>query len=232
MLAAVPALRARGAVRRDCEWRNDDHRVPDPHRGQPAERHHGRPRRQPVVHRARGNKIGRITTAGVITEFPVPTPAAALMGSRQGPTALCGSPSKTGNKIGRITTAGVDHRVPDPDRRQRPQRDHGGPRRQPVVHRVRRQQDRTHHPRRSDHRVRHPDGVRPALGHHGGPDGNVWFTESIGNKIGRITPAGVITEFTIPTRPPTPSGSRRVPTATSGSPSPPATRSGASPPPE
>ena len=32
-----------------------------------------------------------------------------------------------------------------------------------------------------------------------GPDGNLWFTENTGNKIGRITPDGVITEFTIPT---------------------------------
>jgi streptogramin lyase len=34
-----------------------------------------------------------------------------------------------------------------------------------------------------------------------GPDGNAWFTESgsTANKIGRITPAGVITEFSIPT---------------------------------
>jgi virginiamycin B lyase len=34
-----------------------------------------------------------------------------------------------------------------------------------------------------------------------GPDGNVWFTEvDRGPGIGRITPEGVITEFTIPTR--------------------------------
>jgi virginiamycin B lyase len=32
-----------------------------------------------------------------------------------------------------------------------------------------------------------------------GPDGNLWFTESNGNKIGRITPTGVITEFPVPT---------------------------------
>jgi streptogramin lyase len=34
-----------------------------------------------------------------------------------------------------------------------------------------------------------------------GPDGNLWFTESgfTANKIGRITPAGLITEFSIPT---------------------------------
>ena len=28
-----------------------------------------------------------------------------------------------------------------------------------------------------------------------GPDGNLWFTEALAGKIGRITPAGVITEF-------------------------------------
>jgi streptogramin lyase len=32
-----------------------------------------------------------------------------------------------------------------------------------------------------------------------GPDGNLWFTEYGGNKIGRITTAGSITEFAIPT---------------------------------
>src|SRR5258707_13210346 len=34
-----------------------------------------------------------------------------------------------------------------------------------------------------------------------GPDGNLWFTEYLGNKIGRITTAGVITEFAITTTP-------------------------------
>jgi hypothetical protein len=32
-----------------------------------------------------------------------------------------------------------------------------------------------------------------------GPDGNLWFTEALGNKIGRITPAGVITEYDLTT---------------------------------
>jgi streptogramin lyase len=31
-----------------------------------------------------------------------------------------------------------------------------------------------------------------------GPDGNVWFVEQLGKKIGRITPSGTITEFPIP----------------------------------
>src|SRR5262249_51154861 len=32
-----------------------------------------------------------------------------------------------------------------------------------------------------------------------GPDGNLWFTESAANKIGRITRMGVLTEFPVPT---------------------------------
>jgi virginiamycin B lyase len=35
-----------------------------------------------------------------------------------------------------------------------------------------------------------------------GPDGALWFTEATGNKIGRITTTGVITEFSIPNRGP------------------------------
>lgn len=31
------------------------------------------------------------------------------------------------------------------------------------------------------------------------PDGNLWFTDNRGNRIGRITPHGQITEFTVPT---------------------------------
>ena len=32
-----------------------------------------------------------------------------------------------------------------------------------------------------------------------GPDGNIWFTEPIANRIGRVTPAGALSEYVIPT---------------------------------
>jgi virginiamycin B lyase len=38
------------------------------------------------------------------------------------------------------------------------------------------------------------------------PDGNLWVTEVIGNKIGKITTAGVFTEFLVPTPNSQPSG--------------------------
>src|SRR5262249_14739944 len=40
-----------------------------------------------------------------------------------------------------------------------------------------------------------------------GPDGALWFTENFGNRIGRITTAGVVTnEYTVPTNTSAPSG--------------------------
>jgi virginiamycin B lyase len=32
-----------------------------------------------------------------------------------------------------------------------------------------------------------------------GPDGNIWFTESAGNYIGRMTLGGTVTRFMVPT---------------------------------
>src|SRR5437868_4101348 len=37
------------------------------------------------------------------------------------------------------------------------------------------------------------------LGITSGPDGNLWFAEAHGNRIGKITPSGEITEFPLPT---------------------------------
>src|SRR5262249_51180627 len=39
-----------------------------------------------------------------------------------------------------------------------------------------------------------------------GPDGNLWFTEPDANQIGRITPAGQITLFSVPTSGSQPTG--------------------------
>jgi streptogramin lyase len=51
-----------------------------------------------------------------------------------------------------------------------------------------------------------------------GPDGNLWFTESGGNQIGRITPAAPSPRSRSRRRLASPHGSRRGPMAISGSP--------------
>jgi hypothetical protein len=40
-----------------------------------------------------------------------------------------------------------------------------------------------------------PTGGSQPIGITAGPDGNLWFTELSGNKIGKITTSGTITEF-------------------------------------
>jgi streptogramin lyase len=49
-----------------------------------------------------------------------------------------------------------------------------------------------------------------------GPDGALWFTEFGANQIGRITTAGVITEFPIPTAGSEPQGITTGPARGSG----------------
>src|SRR5262249_10953894 len=39
--------------------------------------------------------------------------------------------------------------------------------------------------------VRRPEGITR------GPDGNLWFADASADRIGRITPAGVVTDFAI-----------------------------------
>ena len=115
-------------------------------------------------------RIGRITPAGTITEFPPLNPGSQPNGITAGPdgnlwfteeAATPPGPTNPGpgvsNKIGRITPSGIltEFQVPTV---------YSGP-----------------------------------FGITAGPDGNLWFTESVSNKIGRITPTGSITEFSIPT---------------------------------
>lgn len=119
---------------------------------------------------ASGSRVGKITTDGVITEYPVSVggvgPSCVAMQMTDitvGPdgnlwfTAACGG-SRAGNAVGKITTAGAYTVYP-----------------------------------LSTYNA-YPSGIAS------GPDGNLWFTEQNINKIGKITTAGVVTEYsTIPT---------------------------------
>ena len=180
-----------------------DHRIPRSYRGCQSRHDHSGPRRQPLVHR-----VGQPTRSGRSTRRPTPSPSSPslppsmfpdLAGSRRAPTATSGSPRDV-NQIGMInptTHAITEFALPTavPARR-----DHGGPRRQPLVHRAgdNDRDDQPGDPRH--HRVRRPYRQCRSHGITAGPDGNLWFTESSANKIGEINPAThVIAEFAVPT---------------------------------
>jgi streptogramin lyase len=105
-------------------------------------------------------KIGRITTAGVISEFPINVFPESITA---GPDGNLWTANIAGPCIGRITTAGVSTAL--------------------------------------EGRITFCWGIAA------GPDGNLWFTEQPGaippgdyvGHIGRITTAGHVSEFPIPT---------------------------------
>lgn len=144
------------------------------------------------------NKIGRVTTGGVFTEWPIPTAASNPEGIALGPDGNLWFGEISANKIGRITPAGVitEFSLPNP----------GSVPRQPTAG---------------------PDGAvwfTEGMGRIGriltglpntiteftvptansvpwgivtGPDGALWFTEVSGAKVGRLTTAGVFTEYNV-----------------------------------
>jgi streptogramin lyase len=129
----------------------------------------------PWVAAGYGAGVGRITSEGVITEFPLSTSGGAPYAIAVGPDGNLWFTEYAGSKLGKITPAGeiTEFSLPTSVFSCT-----GGL----AVY--------------SDCNT--VSGSEPA-GIIGGPDGNVWFTELTAGKVGRITPAGVITEFPVPT---------------------------------
>jgi virginiamycin B lyase len=113
-----------------------------------------------------GNRVGRVTTSGAVTEYILPT--AGVISEHQLPrgdnpvSIALGADgalwyvSEGNGKVGRMTTAGA------------------------VV------EYSTHGTQSA------PFSITP------GPDGALWFTELFGNRIGRITTTGTLTEYPLP----------------------------------
>jgi virginiamycin B lyase len=147
------------------------------------------------------SEIGRITTAGAITEYPLPTGGGPELITAGPDGALWFTKAYT-NQIGRITTTGVIEEY------SLPRATHYAESYPTGI-------------------VAGPDGAlwfaellgnaigrittsgfileyalpAPNSGPNGitvGPDGNLWFTESGGDRIGVITTAGVVTEYPLP----------------------------------
>lgn len=144
------------------------------------------------------NKIGRITTAGVITEYPTSSPVlnVNVYDITAGPDGALWFTEQLG--IGRITTNGVNTEYGQTTLSQpagittgpdgalwftEPYRN--------IIGRI------TTAGAITVYLV--PTADSEPSGIAAGPDGALWFTEVYGNKIGRITTKGVITEYPIPT---------------------------------
>lgn len=151
-------------------------------------------------------KIGVITTAGAITEFPISLGSSDPRGIAAGSDGniwftewFTGDPGGSGN-VWRMTTNGeITGGFTIPTAYSLPEGITAGPDGNlwfteaggNKVGRITTTGDITEFP------IPTPNSSPFDIA--AGPDGNLWFTEQTGNKIGRITTAGVITEFLIPT---------------------------------
>ena len=163
------------------------------------------------------NLIARVTPGGTITEFPVPTAKAGPYIIAPGPDGAMWFSENNANTIGRISTSGVVTEFPLPSQLATvpafvqglatgPDGNiwfvHAGANVIGVMS--------TAGVLLATYQIPTPNPIDFAAGTGGatfiidGPDGNMWFTEESGNKIGRITPSGAITEFPIPTAGSTP----------------------------
>ncbi|MGH7267834.1 MAG: virginiamycin B lyase family protein [Candidatus Rokuibacteriota bacterium] len=143
-----------------------------------------------------GNKIGRITTAGDITEFTLPAAGSQPVGIVAGPDGALWFTENGADQIGRITTTGDITEFPLP------------PSTEPFGIAVGSDGALWFTEKGTDRIGRITVGgdvtgfpiPTPASNPNfivSGPDGALWFTEGA-NQIGRITTAGDVTEFPTP----------------------------------
>ena len=143
-----------------------------------------------------GNRIGRITTGGVVTEFSAGlSDESSPEGIAMGPDGNLWFGDQSGNRIGRITTAGAITAfstglatgpadvAPGPDGNLWFTENQGN-----RIGRITMGGGITEFSSGLE-LISHPAGIAA------GPDGNLWFTDDGSNRIGRITTNGAITEF-------------------------------------
>lgn len=142
-------------------------------------------------------RIGRITTAGVLTEFALPNPLSRPYGITSGPDGNLWFTEQGTNQIGQITTSGVITEFPVPTTGAWLSGIAAGP--DGNLWFAEFNGDKIG-------RMTTSGGVSefalPTAGSRptaiaAGADGNLWFTQQSGHRVGRITPTGDITEFPV-----------------------------------
>jgi streptogramin lyase len=145
---------------------------------------------------AENGSVGRITPAGVVTEFAVS--GGSSSGITPGPDGNLWFTQQNANRISRITPAGAITDFALPTAGSEPAKIAAGPDgnlwfTERIGNRIGRI---TTAGAITEFAV--PTAGSQPWGIASGPDGNLWFTEINADKIGRITPTGAVTEFVLP----------------------------------
>ncbi len=147
--------------------------------------------------------LGKVTTAGAVTEIRLRVPAPPRLHYRRTETIAAGPDGNLwfgeANAVGRSTTTGEVTSFALPAGASAPTAMAAGPDgniwfTEGAASKIGRITPSGQIAQFALPPGRKPSGIAP------GPDGNLWFTERAINEIGRITPAGQITEFRVPGR--------------------------------
>ena len=144
------------------------------------------------------DKIGRVTTSGMISDYAVPTAAAAPSGIATGPDGALWFTEANANQIGRVTTSGQFTEYSIPTAGAGPSDITPGS--DGALWFTEYQANQIGRITTSGMVTEYPvptSGSGPS-GIVAGPDGALWFTESYGYKIAKITISGQLTEYPIP----------------------------------
>lgn len=140
------------------------------------------------------NKVGRISFDGKITEFNIPTSKSSPRGIAAGKDGNVWFTESEANKVAKITPAGVITEFKIPAEGSQPDGISNGPdgslwfTTYDGIWCVTPEGKFTNYPIPIDQ-------GKPLGPITSGADGNVWFLKDESNKIGRVTPKGVFTEF-------------------------------------
>jgi len=143
------------------------------------------------------SKIGRITPAGVVTEFPTATSNASPAGITAGPDGNLWFTEPAVNRVGTITPSGAASDLAlasgSAPARIVPGPDHNLWVTEPGAHAIARV---TTGGTVTAFTLNDVNATPTDI--TSGPDGNLWFTETHGHFVGRISTAGAIAEFSAP----------------------------------
>ncbi len=156
------------------------------------------------------NRVGRITPRGRITLFPIPTPRSGPLRIATGPDGNVWFTENAGNRIGRVTPGGrvAEFALPRPG--SRPLGITAGPDGNVwfVEGGARRVGRITPRGRVAEFALPPARGNLQVRDIAAGRDGNLWFADGrkdccsadrTRGRIGRITPSGLVAEYTVPT---------------------------------
>ncbi|HWZ89515.1 MAG TPA: hypothetical protein VNW92_11715, partial [Polyangiaceae bacterium] len=136
---------------------------------------------------AAGNKIGKITPSGTVTEYPIATAASNPRGITAGPDGNVWFTELDGHNIGRVTPTGTITEFPIPSGASPGGITAGKDGNLWFTEAGSANSIGRATPMGSVAEYVIPTSASDPTGIAAGPDGNIWFTELSANKIGRIS---------------------------------------------